>query len=209
MQTQAGHMERQSKILEDSVAAAQKAADAAERSAVAAMGVAVPTLMLHWFEFKPKTQMEAFHFFRHPEAIIQVMNYGQSPAFLKSYWVEFSWDELPDEPVYNFPYPCDVEEVVAPGGIFTLDPSTTSVSSDIAANIATELADGDRYLKVYGFVAYGDIFGSPIRYLKFSKILREYSDNPFRISVMDYGGHKYTGHHENYDAPNQKWPKPI
>ena len=205
---QAGHMKDQSKTLRKSVAAAQKAADAAETSAKAAMGVAVPTLMLHKFDFvcDPEAHDDRT-FLRHPKIKVMVKNFGKSPAFLKAWNFRFVWDELPDKPVYDFPYPCDVEEVIEPDQIYTLDTETTQATSPTPEEIIDALIAGKRYLTVYGFVSYGDIFGSPIRYMKFCKRLYEFDLQRNYTWFMDHGGYEYTGQHEHYDAPNQKWPK--
>ena len=88
-------MDGQTAILRDSVAAAQASADAAKMSAKAAMGVSVPTLMLNKFVFAPFGNDDLESKLRLPCVKIAVKNYGQTPAFLKSYAVEFTCEELP------------------------------------------------------------------------------------------------------------------
>lgn len=89
IQVQAGHMEDQSKTLRESVAAAQKAADAAEISAKAAIGVAVPTLMLYKFEFINEGREHPATFYGYPRVRLKLRNYGQSPAFLRKYAIGY------------------------------------------------------------------------------------------------------------------------
>ena len=175
------------------------------------MGVAVPTLMLHKFEFVMDPDvLDDRAFLRHPKIKVVVKNFGQSPAFLKAWNFTFVWEkELPAKPVYDFPYPCDVEEVIEPRDTYTLDPETTQATAPTPDPIIDAVIAGKRSLTVYGFVSYGDIFGSPIRYMKFSKRLFEFDLKEEWTSVMDYGGYEYTGQREHYDAPNQKWPKPT
>jgi hypothetical protein len=188
--------------------AARKAADAAEISARASMGVAVPTLHLHKFIFVPQRGLYQYDSFSWPKVIIEVKNFGQSPAILKAYMLSFSWeDELPEEPIYDFPYPCDVEEVIDPGKTHQFDPESTVATRETPLQVAYDLEAGKRRLTVYGYISYGDIFGSPIRYMKFSKRVMETHTDGSGV-LLDYGGHKYTGQQEHYDTPNHKWPNP-
>jgi hypothetical protein len=201
MKEHAGHLENLSK-------AALANAEAAEKSATAAMGIAVPTLILYKFAFVPQRNMFQYDSFLRPKVIVEVKNFGQSPAILKAYILSFSWeDELPEEPVYDFPYPCDAEEVIDPGETHRLDPESTSADRETPLQIAYDLEAGKRRLTVYGYISYGDIFGSPIRYMRFSKRLMEFSTDGSYALMLDHGGEKYTGQREHYDAPNQKWPK--
>jgi hypothetical protein len=211
MERQAGYMKDQTEILGKSVAATQKAADAAEKSAKAAMGVAVPTLMLHKFKFVRDPEVyDDRTFLRFPKIEVTVRNFGQSPAFLKAWGFQFVWEEeLPPKPIYDFPYPCDTEEVIEPRDTYTLDPETTQATGPTPEVVIDDLIARRKYLTVYGFVSYGDIFGSPIRYMKFSKRLEGFDIQRNYVGFMDYGGYEYTGQHEHYDAPNQKWPKPT
>lgn len=187
---------KQTKILEDSVAAAQKSADAAEKSAITAMGVAVPTLMLHKFELLPHKGHFWYDSFSHPEVIIQVKNFGQSPAILRAYMLSFCWeDELPEDPFFRAPFPCNAEDVVDPGEIFQLAPGPASADQAIPLQIAYDIEARRKMLTIYGYVSYGDIFGSPIRYMKFSKRLVEFATDGSYAKTIDYGGHKYTGQH--------------
>jgi hypothetical protein len=217
METQARHMNSQVELMKEqakdtylSAKANTVAAMAADESAKAAMGVAVPTLMLHKFEFlRGPDVRDDRTFLRFPRVEITVKNFGQSPAFLKAWNFRFVWDELPEKPVYDFPYPCDVEEVIEPQGTYTLDPETTATISPTSEEDIDGIIAGKKHLTVYGFVSYGDIFGSPIRYMKFCKQLIEFDLQRGYTLALDHGGYEYTGQHEHYDTPNRKWPKSI
>ncbi len=99
-QRSAAAMESQTGILEKSVAHAEASAKAAEVSAQAAMGIAIPRLMLYSFNFGAMGNASLAAKVRLPKIKIVVKNYGQTPAFLKSYGVDFTCEALPDEPSY-------------------------------------------------------------------------------------------------------------
>jgi hypothetical protein len=221
---QADLMEQQTKDARDSAAAAALTTKATlkaikrqalsmrrqtthlRRSAEAAMGVAVPTLMLSKFVFTPRDRMD-YQFFVHPSVSIEVKNFGQSPAFLKSYSIVFACEELPKVPIYRFPYPCCVEDVVEAGQTYTLAPDTTIAEEEFPLQIAYDLESGRKRLTVYGYVSYGDVFGSPLRHMKFSKRLSSFSHAERVMTLWDYGGYEYTGYHENTQAPDQQCPQ--
>jgi hypothetical protein len=166
----------QTKILKDSVAAAKKAADAAEKSAIAAMGVAVPTLLLTKFAFHSGGIEDQEEYYRKPAVTIEFKNYGQSPAILKSYDVEFIWDGMPIKFFSPTGYPfLFEEEVLDAGQCRLLDPETTSSFGIADADTAHEYFIGGKCLKVYGYVRYCDIFGSPAKEMRFSKRLVEFT----------------------------------
>ena len=168
----------QTKTLGRSVAAAQKSADAAETSAIAAMGVAVPTLMLYEFTFVTKGCKDAAEFFRCPKVGISVKNYGQSPAILKSYAIVLTYDGLPPKPRFKFPYPCDTEDTIDAGRIQVLSGKPIEADSITPDLDVLALVDGKKTIIAFGYVCYGDIFGSPFRYMKFCKELVEFDIGP-------------------------------
>jgi hypothetical protein len=190
------------KKLERQTKATEIAAKSAETSATAAMGVAVPTLMLHEFVFMLKPFETPQEFFRNSQVAIAVKNFGQSPAFLKSYSVTFTNEKLPDVPIYPFPYPCDVEDVIDAGRPRVLGGEPLRAFGFTSEEDVHALVAGKKTLIVYGYVCYRDVFGSPLRYMKFSKELLHIDWGEKTTLVMDCGGYKYTGQHENYDPPS-------
>lgn len=149
--------------------AARKAADAAEKSALAAMGVAVPTLMLNQFEFAPRAFLTLEQVLQSPPILISVKNFGQSPAILRSYAIEFTGEELPSELQYPSLICCDIGTVVEAGKALLLDEEGISPWKEFSADDAHAFAVGSKTLTVFGCVWYDDIFGSPTRTLTFCK----------------------------------------
>src|ERR1035441_3912352 len=86
-----------------------------ETSAQAAMGTAIPRLMLFSFDFAPMGAANFAAKIQYPKIRIVVKNYGQTPAFLKSYGVEFTCEPLPEEPVYRHTKPIPPEHAVEAG----------------------------------------------------------------------------------------------
>ena len=168
------------------------------------MGVAIPTLMLYEFKFVTAGCKDAEEFFRFPHIGIAVKNYGQSPAFLKNFVIVFAQGKLQPKPIYSFPYPCDTEDVVDAGHPRALTGEELKSALPTPDWAIRNFIAGTDHLIVYGYVCYGDIFGSPLRYMKFSKQLLEFNMDQSKMLVMDCGGYEYTGQHEDYDAsPNQ------
>lgn len=177
-----GHIESQTQILRDSVAAAQKSADAAEISAKAAMGTAIPTLMLSQFEFIPREHLSWEQRLQCPSLVIAVKNYGNSPAILKSYAVQFTCEDPPSIPDYppelyfevgttverGVPIPLEGKDGVTPWGTFSLED-------------ARAILRGEKYLSVYGYVRYGDVFGPTTHEMRFCKMCGGFPDEIFWI----------------------------
>jgi hypothetical protein len=179
--TQAKQMEEQTAILRDSVAAAKKAADAAESSAKAAMGIAVPTLMISEFRFKANPDAWERRL-RCPELLISVKNYGQSPAILHSHAVQFTCEELPDVADYPPRDYFDDGTAVEKGESFPLDPLAITPMGMFSEEDAHAIAEGKKYLAVYGCVWYGDVFGPKLRKLRFCKGLAGF--DPYGRAVI-------------------------
>jgi hypothetical protein len=185
IQTQAGHMERQTKILEDSVAAAQKTANAAEKSAIAAIGVAVPTLMLSEFEFIPRTDQSLQKSLEWPTIMIAVKNYGQSPAIMRSFAVEFTCEDPPADPRYPSLLHFDSGTSVEAGKVLRLEEGGVSAWGGFTKETAELIAQGSKALTVYGCVWYDDVFGSPTHTLTFSKWRAEFLPDGINVTWID------------------------
>ncbi|HEY5176292.1 MAG TPA: hypothetical protein VII95_12085 [Terriglobales bacterium] len=202
-QKSAGTMEGQTGILEKALSHAEKSANAAEISAQTAMGTAIPRLMLFSFDFAPMGAASFSARIQYPKVKIMVKNYGQTPAFLKSYGVEFTCEPLPEEPLYRHTKPIPPEQVVEPGntlgipfGDIYIAPQEFLSDSDIKA-----VMNSGKGLVVYGFVRYGNFFGSPDRELRFCKRLDfdpTTAPDPFWWEWEEYGNQKYS----NQQNPN-------
>ena len=166
---QAGHMGTQTTVLSESVAVAKKAADAAEKSAIAAMGVAIPTLMLQEFTFVPREDRGLEDSLLWPTVMIAVKNYGQSAAIMRSFAVEFACGDLPSELRYPSLLHFDSGTAVETGEVFRLEEFGITSWRGFSREEASAIAQDSKTLTVYGCVWYDDIFGSPTHKLVFAK----------------------------------------
>jgi hypothetical protein len=182
IQTQAGHMECQTKILEDSVAAAQKVADAAEIQAKAAMGVAVPTLVVHGFSFVNTGRQNPAVFYRQPRVRLVLKNYGKSPAFLRKYSIGYSWGELAPKKFTWYPFE---DQVVDAGASYELREVDLEVADSPPGGVIGDLVSGKRKLVFSGWISYRDVFDSPTRKLPVCRELTVYDSDPSEMTVMD------------------------
>lgn len=169
IQRQANQMERQNKILEDSVAAAQKSADAAKISADIAATLSVPVLVVHELETGNVGAANSEAFFQSPKIKITIKNYGQTPAFLKWWSLCFSCEDLPDIPIYDGPGIGMILDkvVVQPGEVYTLPELFYPHRQEFTVESAAAIVNREKPFHVYGYVCYGDLLGNPLRRLKF------------------------------------------
>lgn len=152
--------------------AATKSADAAKISADIAAAVSIPTLVINEFDLgnPPGASLEAMLQF--PTIRLVVINYGQTPAFLRSWTVVFTCEDLPDVPVYEG----------HPGSGMVLDKVTIQPSDsytlpsggffgwqrhEFSLDDVEAIMSSRKILNVYGCICYWDIFGNPVRRLKF------------------------------------------
>jgi hypothetical protein len=151
-------------------AAAKIAADAAQMSARVAAGVSVPTLVVDEFATGNggDANLESILQFRTIRFVVK--NYGQTPALLHSWTVVFACEDLPDVPVYfGFPGSGMIFDKVAiqPNESYTLPQLPSWNRQQLSADDVADIIDRKKILRVYGYVAYGDIFGNPLRRMKF------------------------------------------
>ena len=83
--------------------AADESAKAAQRSAELAVGISIPTLVVHEFGTGNFGAASAEAFFQYPKIKITVKNYRQTPALLQWWTLCFTCQELPDIPIYEGP----------------------------------------------------------------------------------------------------------
>ena len=202
---QAELMEHQSRSLIKQTILLKQSTRAAQISAKAAMGVAIPTLRLERFALTRQPGQVTGSVLESPATTIVVKNYGQSPAFVKAYDVMFTCEELPEEPVFN-PHPYTwyqvlQETAIDPCAVLTLGEGKVSARGGISREDVQAVLKSQKSLTIYGYVRYGDIFGSPDRYLRFSKRLMEFPEEAGTEIFLDFGGYKYTGERESDDDP--------
>ena len=182
IQKQARHMGDQTTILGNSVIAAQKSADAADISAKAAMGVAVPTLRIEGFALQGDWHNPDN--LRFPRVSILLRNHGTTPAFLQGLSLAFVCGDLPEKPEYKgCPVPSD--NVVPPGKTISLDGGHFLPS--LSQEDVQSVLDERHGFAVCGRVSYEDIFESPMRHLVFSKIVMNLLEN----GSIDWWGREY------------------
>jgi hypothetical protein len=177
------------------------AANAAKTNADIAIGLSIPTLVLHKLTLNLHPDGKLRSFYKYPEFRIEVKNFGQSPAFVKSYTIDIAAGDVPDEPVYSEPWRVDMQEVVEGGSTYLIGEGRCSPKNHDDAMFEA-FASGKKELIVYGYITYGDVFGSPIRTMKFCKIIAEIDfDGGHDPLMMDWGGPKYTGQSKEH-KPN-------
>ncbi len=111
--------------LGEQTVATQDAARASITSATAAMGVAVPTLAVLNFSIQPQGSVGIGSALSSPRIEITVKNYGQSPAFVKSFSIMVTYqniEEMPTEP--NYAWVESSGDVVDPGGTWKVGEGT-------------------------------------------------------------------------------------
>jgi hypothetical protein len=170
MHEQITEMSAQTDVLERSVGAAQDSANAAKISADIAVGVSIPTLVVHEFDMGNAGVASLEAMLQFPTIKLVVKNYGQTPAFLRSWSVAFTCEDLPDSPeYYDHPGSGIVLEkvVVQPNESYTLPALHTWERQEFSLEDVRAIIDHRKIFNVYGCVCYWDIFGNPIRRLKF------------------------------------------
>jgi len=167
-------MSKQTDVLEKSVAAAEKSAEAAKTSADIAARVSIPTLKIEQFKTGNVGAASNLAFFQFPKFEITVKNYGQTPAFLRSWTLKFTCEDLPDVPVYTGGngegIPLE-KQVIAAGTPYTLPELPFYRRDRLSLEDAMQIIDMKKTFTVYGFIAYTDVFGNPIKRLKFCEVL--------------------------------------
>jgi hypothetical protein len=156
-------MERQTR-------ATEVAANAAKISADIAVGTSLPTLVIHELGTGDTGTADVEAFFQSPKIKISIKNYGQTPAFLKWWTLCFTCEALPELPNY-YHGPADGmildKVVVQPDTIYTLPELFFPHRQEFSVEDARAIVRGEKTFRVYGYVCYGDIFGNPLKRLKF------------------------------------------
>lgn len=166
---QVTQMKSQTEILKDSVCAAKQAADAAKISADIAAGVSMPKLAVCEFGVGSIGAASVEAFFQYPKIKISIGNYGQTPAFLKWWSICFTCEELPDTPIYKGPG-CGIileKVIVKSGEIYTLPELFFPHRQEFSLEDVKAIVDREKWFHAYGYICYGDVFGGPLRRLKF------------------------------------------
>jgi hypothetical protein len=146
---------RQKHIMEKGLAATEKAADAAHKTASAAIGAALPKLALHSLDFGEMGAANLAAKVQCPKIKVSAKNYGQTPAFVQFRAIEIvCMNALPKTPTYNnTAYNVSGETIIEARQTFEITEQSRSVLSpeDIDAVLSKR-----KYLFVYGYIQYQD-----------------------------------------------------
>jgi hypothetical protein len=160
------------KKLERQTVATEIAAKAANTQAEAAMGVAIPTLVMIDFRVVPRASGDVRATIQYPRVEILLKNFGQSPAIMKCGCVMVTCDELPNIPYYAS-RDTVAGAVIDPGQKYTV-PDPTTLNRWMENSEIEDVMAGRKTLTIYGYFLYGNIFNSSERPLKFCKRMKGY-----------------------------------
>lgn len=177
---QANLMETQANEARESTAQAitiaREAADASKVQATTAMGVAVPTLILAGFDFAEK-QNGLEKILQNPEMRVVVKNCGQTPAILKTYGLKYSCEGLNRTGPIPVAWVFEDGEVIEPGREYILKDAVYTPWDPFTEEETSAIVAGRKTLSVAGCLRFGDVFGSPLRELRFCKDLAEFGSD--------------------------------
>ena len=160
--------------------AAVENAKAAKLSADIAAGVALPTLVVEKFVLGNMGNANIMAILQLPKLNIVIRNYGQTPALLHSWSVVLTCEELPAVPAY-FGHPGSGllldKEVIQPNIPYTLPELPSWNRQQFSLDDVGAIIDRKKMLSVYGYVCYRDLFGSPLKRLKFCEFALNIGDN--------------------------------
>jgi hypothetical protein len=170
-------MEKQTIHLERSVAAAKTSADIAA-------AVSIPTLLIEKFETENMGAANLEATLKYPNVSVVIKNYGQTPAFLRSWNIVFTCEDLPPVPEY-WSQPGTGEKPPGAGivlervAVRTNEPyslpmlhswqRTEFSLEDVRAIIAHK-----KKLWAYGFICYYDLFRGPLQRMKFCEMALDF-----------------------------------
>jgi hypothetical protein len=197
---QAALMEAQRGVMQLTLEATQKAANAAELSARAAIGVELPKLILVSLDFPTNGTRTLAEKIQSPYINIVMKNYGRTPAFITSHCIAIHRGEsLPAEPRYP-QIANEGADAVAEGGkeFKTVD---VRILDPIPSEMIDAIRKGDLSFWVYGFVRYRDFLGDSHESKFCRAFMRifvegESDDNRERYIFVDWDENKkYTESH--------------
>jgi hypothetical protein len=177
--------------------AAVDSAKAARVSADIAATVAIPTLVVEKFEVGETGAANLEAFLQCPQISMTVKNCGHTPAFLKWWTIIFTAEDLPEIPQYNKSpaHGMLLEKIIVePSKSYTLPKLFFPHRVELELKDVRAIIERQAMLNVYGFICYGDLFGNPLRRLKFCETALNLFDGPQpMIQWVDFGDPAYTG----------------
>jgi hypothetical protein len=155
------------------------AADAAKVSADIAARVSIPTLVVEKFGFGYTGSASMAAILQYPNVEVVIKNYGQTPAFLRSWTIIFTCEELPEISVYaDYPGSGIVleKEVVKPGEAYTLPKLEMFKRQNFSDDDIKAILNREKLFIAYGYICYGDLFGNALKRHKFCEIVLNIGD---------------------------------
>jgi hypothetical protein len=151
-------LKRQIREMVKATAATEKAANAAELSAKAAIGVELPKLFLTRLNFANDTRT-LFDMIQAPYIRIGMKNYGRTPAFVTSNCIAiYRGKDLPEEPLY-----WQIANVSAGDSVVESDKDyevrDIRHRDPVSNETVFAIQQGELSFWVYGFVRYKDFLG--------------------------------------------------
>jgi hypothetical protein len=159
--------EEQSRDMKDSIAVAEKAANAATTAANAAdlqakgmIGAELPIVLVQNFIVKAAegTPINQTDIPEYPVLHYSIVNYGRTPAELESYCLETRITKnLPETPEYERIYP------LSPGAMLLPHQGQLNFQYifDVKGRKRAALLDESEHLWIYGYVRFTDFLGNP------------------------------------------------
>jgi hypothetical protein len=151
---------RQASQTQQSIAVATKAADAADLSAKAAIGVELPFLHIESVSFSniPTSDTALWLSQLIPKVIVK--NFGRTPAFVYEVAVNGRIGFLPSKPSYIVNYPNPDPVVIDGRATLTHEEWLFANGASFSKEeIATYLADATVFLYIFGYIAFHDFLG--------------------------------------------------
>jgi hypothetical protein len=185
MRKQWREMSQQTASLKEYVDETKKIAQSTVDTASIGARVAIPTLVIDKFESGDTGLADVRATLQFPKVKIVIKNYGQTLAFLRSWNIIFTCEQLPPVPDY-WHQPGTGEEPIAAGFIlekdvvlpnepYTLPEIPNWKRTEISIPDVDAILDRRKHLWVYGFICYYDLFGSPLRRMKFCEMALNFS----------------------------------
>jgi hypothetical protein len=162
-------------------------AEAAKLSADVAARIAIPTFMIDKFEYFGPKGSDLRSTLKYPNVKVTIKNYGQTPAFLRSWNIIFTCEDLPEAPLYwsqlgkpeEKPPGAGIvleRDVVLPNEPYTLPELHSWQRMQFSDEDVTAIINREKRLHAYGFISYYDLFGSPIKRFKFCELALNFQD---------------------------------
>jgi len=145
-------------------------ANAAKKSADIAAGIAIPTLAINEFGFGYMGAAGVDATLQYPTIKIVVKNYGGTTAFIRGCFIKLTCEELPNAPIYpaeGYAFDKVAVDSRRQRELTAFMPRKHWFSTEDIKAIKVK----EKIFRVYGYILYGDIFGNPLRRLKFCETL--------------------------------------